>query len=339
MPELRKDPVIGRWVIISAERGQRPTSFETIARSDSATKCPFCPGHENQTPPEVLAFRDDDTAPDSPGWRLRVAPNKYPALKVEGELIREAKGIYDRISGIGAHEVIIETPEHDLDMADMTVGQIRDVLWAYRERMIDLEKDTRFKYILLFKNHGAAAGASLEHSHSQLIATPIVPKRVAEELAGSKAYYGFRERCVFCDVIRQELDEKERIVRDMDSFLSFAPFASRFPFETWIIPKSHQSSFLEMTEIQYTHLAACMKDALTRLKIALNDPPYNFMIHTRPTSKIAHEYFHWHIEIIPKMTRLAGFEWGTGFFINPTPPEEAAKFLAGVDIKNRVNPV
>lgn len=337
MPELRKDAIIGRWVIISSERGQRPTSFESIVHSQAASQCPFCPGHEDATPPEILAFRDDDTQPNRPGWRVRVASNKYPALKVEGVLTREPRGVYDRMSGIGAHEVIIETPEHDLDMADMSIGQIREVLWAYRERMYDLQKDIRFKYILVFKNHGEAAGASLEHSHSQLIATPIVPKRIAEELVGARNYFSFRERCVFCDMIRQELNEQERVVREMDGFLSFEPFASRFPFETWVIPTNHQSSYLDLTNDEYSNLAACMKDILIRLKVGLNDPPYNFMLHTRPIENDANEYFHWHIEIIPKLTRVAGFEWGTGFFINSTPPEEAARFLQAVDIEKRVN--
>lgn len=337
MPELRKDPIIGRWVIISSERSQRPTSFETIVHSQAASQCPFCPGHESATPPEILAFRDEGTQPNTPGWRVRVSSNKYPALKVEGVLKREPRGVYDRMSGIGAHEVIIETPEHNLDMADMSITQIREVLWAYRERMLDLQKDIRFKYILIFKNHGAAAGASLEHTHSQLIATPIVPKRVDEELVGARNYFSFRQRCIFCDMISQELDEQERVVREQDGFLSFEPFASRFPFETWILPTKHQSSFLDMTDEEFTHLASCMKDTLLRLKVALNDAPYNFMLHTRPIDKESEEYFHWHIEIIPKLTRIAGFEWGTGFFINSTPPEEAARFLQAVDLDKMVN--
>jgi UDPglucose--hexose-1-phosphate uridylyltransferase len=336
MPELRKDPILGRWVIISSERGRRPSSFSTVRRHDDVTLCPFCPGNEHHTPPEVLAFREPGTEPNRPGWRLRVIPNKYPALKIEGTLNREPKGIYDRMNGVGAHEVIIETSEHKLDMADMTVPQIRDVLWAYRERFVDLRRDTRFQYILIFKNHGEAAGASLEHAHSQLIATPIIPKRVMEKLRGSAKYFEFRERCIFCDIIRQEITEQERIVQDFDAVISFEPFASRFPFETWIIPKTHQSSYLEMSDAEYTTLARCIKDTLTRLKIALDNPPFNYMIHTRPISKEYHDIFHWHIEIIPKLTKVAGFEWGSGFYINPTSPEEAAAFLRRIDIDKKV---
>jgi UDPglucose--hexose-1-phosphate uridylyltransferase len=299
--------------------------------------CPFCPGNEDHTPPEILAFREHGTIPNRPGWRLRVIPNKYPALKVEGALDPEPKGIYDRMNGVGAHEVIIETAEHNLDMADMSVAQVRDVLWCYRERIIDLRRDTRFEYILIFKNHGEAAGASLEHAHSQLIATPIIPKRVMEKLRGATRYFDFRDRCIFCDIVRQEIIEQERIVRDSDAFVTFEPFASRFPFETWVIPKTHQSSYLEMSDDEYTLLAESLKDALLRLKIALNNPPFNYMLHVRPLSKEYHEVFHWHLEIIPKLTKVAGFEWGSGFYINPTSPEEAAAFLSDIDIRKKAN--
>jgi UDPglucose--hexose-1-phosphate uridylyltransferase len=228
--------------------------------------------------------------------------------------------------------VFIETPEHAHDMVDMSVEEVREVLWSYRERMADLERDIRFKHIIIFKNYGEAAGSSLEHSHSQLIATPIVPMRVQEEVDGAKRYYDFKERCIFCDIIRQEIADQTRIIRDHDAFLAAVPYASRFPFETCIIPKSHQSSFLEMSDAEYTILARCLKDTLLRLKLALNNPPFNYVLHTRPLIMETHEYYHWHFEIIPRLTKMAGFEWGTGFYINPTPPEEAAAFLRDVDI-------
>jgi UDPglucose--hexose-1-phosphate uridylyltransferase len=327
MPELRKDPIIGRWVIIAAERGRRPNSFHSIVRTSSPRLCPFCPGHEDSTPPEILAYRAPGTEPNKPGWTLRVFPNKYPALVIEGTLSREPYGLYDKMNGIGAHEVIVETATHAHDMVQMSDEEIRNVFWAYRERMLDLERDRRFQYIMVFKNHGEAAGASLEHSHSQLIATPIIPKRVDEEIRGAKKYFEFKERCVFCDIIRQELKDKERVVMDYDSFLTIEPFASRFPFETWLLPKTHQSSFLEMSESDFSILAKSFKDTLRRLKLALNDPSFNFILHTRPIAKDHHEYYHWHFEIIPKLTKVAGFEWGSGFYINPTPPEEAAAYL------------
>lgn len=298
--------------------------------------CPFCPGNESATPPEVLAYRQPNSQPNHPGWSLRVISNKYPALKVEGSLDRQPQGIYDRMNGIGAHEVIIETDKHGEDIVDMSDSRVRDILWAFRERMADLERDMRFKHILVFKNYGDAAGSSLEHSHSQLIATPIVPKRVLEEVEGAKHYFDFKERCIFCDIIRQEISDGSRMVKDHDAFITFAPFASRFPFETCVIPKDHQSSFLEMSDDDYMNLAVCLKDTLLRMKLALNNPPYNFILHTRPVSKTYHEHYHWHIEIMPRLTKVAGFERGTGFYINQTSPEEAADFLRNVDVGSYV---
>jgi UDPglucose--hexose-1-phosphate uridylyltransferase len=227
--------------------------------------------------------------------------------------------------------VFIETSDHHRDLVDMSDHEVRDVLWAYRERMADLERDIRFKYILIFKNHGEAAGASLEHSHSQLIATPIVPSRVEEQLEGAKKYFDFKERCIFCDIVRQEIQDDERIIKDHDAFIAFEPFAARFPFEAWIVPKAHQSSFLETSDADYLDLARCLKDTLLRIKLALNDPPFNYILHSRPTSKEPQEYYHWHLEIIPKLTKVAGFEWGSGFYINPTAPEVAATFLRNID--------
>ena len=333
MPELRKDPITGRWVIISTERGKRPTSFAPVPRRADAKMCPFCPGHEDNTPPEILAYRKSGTEPNKPGWTLRVMPNKYPALVVEGTLSRQPAGIYDKMNGIGAHEVIIETSDHAKDLVDMSDEAVRDVFWAYRERMMDLERDRRFQYILVFKNHGEAAGASLEHAHSQLIATPIIPRQVADEIDGAKRYFEFKERCIFCDIVRQEITDRVRVVRDYDAFLAIQPFAPRFPFETWLLPKAHQSSYLELSDSEVMVLAQAIKDSLARLKVALNDPPFNYILHTRPISREHHEYYHWHIEIIPKLTRVAGFEWGSGFYINPTPPEESAAFLRKIDME------
>ena len=246
MPELRRDPIHGRWVIISTERGRRPSDFVTEERRPIGGFCPLCEGNEDKTPPEVLAFRDNGTPPNTPGWTLRVVPNKFPALRIEGELNREGEGIYDKMNGLGAHEVVIETPQHDETLATLPLKAVKNVLWAYRERIIDLRRDQRLRYVLVFKNHGVAAGASLEHSHSQIIALPIVPKRVSEEIEGAKNYFNYKDRCVFCDIIRQELQQKSRIINENQDFLSVAPFASRFPFETWILPKIHHPSFEHM---------------------------------------------------------------------------------------------
>src|SRR5574340_550089 len=243
MPELRKDPIVGRWVIISTERGKRPSEFESYQAPSKAGFCPFCPGNESKTPNEVLAYRKNGGIANSPGWHIRVVPNKYPALKVEGDLNREGDGVYDKMNGVGAHEVIIESPDHKDTLSKMTPGQFEEVLWAYRDRIIDLKKDMRLRYILIFKNHGEAAGASLEHTHSQLIALPVVPIYVREEVEGAKTYYNFKERCIFCDIIRQEAASGARVIQETDHFLVLSPYAPRFPFETWIMPKQHESAF------------------------------------------------------------------------------------------------
>jgi UDPglucose--hexose-1-phosphate uridylyltransferase len=327
MSELRKDPVTGRWVIISTERGKRPSDFGIQKVKAKEGFCPFCPGNEDKTPPEIMAFRQEGGSRNGPGWRLRVVPNKFPALRVEGEINREGVGLYDKMSGIGAHEVIIETPHHQESMSSLAPKAFEEVLWAYRDRILDLRRDLRLRYAMIFKNHGEPAGATLEHSHSQLIALPIVPHLVAEEMTGAREYYRYKERCIFCDIVRQEIQQGERIVLENSEFISVAPFASFSPFEAWIIPKRHSSFFEECQVHEIQSLSWIFQETLKRLEKALNFPPYNFTLHTTPINERTLEYYHWHFEIIPKLTKFAGFEWGSGFFINPTPPEEAAKFL------------
>lgn len=328
MPELRKDPVTGRWVIISTRRRKRPNDFR-IERSSVVTGayCPFCPGREDLTPHEILAFRQGGTAPNTPGWDLRVVPNKFPALQVEGTLDREGDGMFDRMNGIGAHEVVIEHPDHGKTLATMTEGEIERILWAFRERILDLKKDRRFRYILIFKNHGAAAGASLEHSHSQLIALPIVPDFVREELDGARQHYEAKERCVFCDIVRQEIAAERRVIQEDADIVAISPYAPRFPFETWILPRRHGARFEDAPRQEYEGLARMLKSVLARMNRTLEQPSYNLIIHSAPFTDEVSEYYHWHLELMPKLTRTAGFEWGTGFYINPTSPEEATEVL------------
>jgi UDPglucose--hexose-1-phosphate uridylyltransferase len=315
-------------VIIATERAKRPTDFVREKVEIKGTGfCPFCAGSETKTPPEILSYRSDGSAKNTPGWSLRVVPNKFPALGIEGTLNRQGEGLYDKMNGIGAHEVIIETPQHHLTLATMPQRAVEDVLWAYRDRILDLKKDRRFKYVLIFKNHGDAAGASLEHTHSQLIALPVVPKRVREEVNNAKDYYSYKERCIFCDIVRQEIEDGVRVIAENESFLTIAPYAPRFPFEMWILPKTHQSAFEESQKHEFEQLAAMLKDMLSRLDRVLDYPAYNHIIHTSPIPEASNDHYHWHLEIMPKLTKMAGFEWGTGFYINPTPPEESAKFL------------
>ena len=214
MPELRKDPITGRWVIIATDRAKRPDDFiREPVPAPSSRICPFDYGNEHKTPPEILAYRTSGGR-DQNGWRVRVVPNKFPVLGIEGDLSRQGEGMYDKMSGIGANEVIIETPEHAATLGDLPDKQIEEVMCAYRDRINDLKKDRRFRYILLFRNHGEGAGASLEHPHSQLIALPVVPKRVQEEVDGARQYYGFKERCIFCDIILEERRAGTRLVTE-----------------------------------------------------------------------------------------------------------------------------
>ncbi|HET6841395.1 MAG TPA: galactose-1-phosphate uridylyltransferase [Candidatus Angelobacter sp.] len=328
MPELRKDPITGRWVIISTDRARRPSDF---VREPAVVKgtgfCPFCPGNENRTPPEILAYRPAENGHEGPGWKVRVIPNKFPALGIEGDLDRQAEGMFDKMNGIGAHEVIIETPNHMETLATMPVKRVEDVLWAFRERILDLKRDRRFRYIMVFKNHGEAAGATLEHPHSQLIALPIVPKQVTEEMDGAKSYFAGKERCVYCDMIRQEMDSKVRIAGQNQDFIALAPYAPRFPFETWLLPKRHESAFENSPSHLYENLARILKSLLTSVVRVLDNPAYNLVLHTSSIQDNSNDYYHWHMEIMPRLTRTAGFEWGSGIYINPTPPEEAARYL------------
>jgi UDPglucose--hexose-1-phosphate uridylyltransferase len=322
MPELRRDPVTGRWVIISTDRQKRPHDFHfERATAMGRDRCPFCAGREAMTPPEVLAYRPGGGAANA---------TKFPALQVEGTLDREGDGMFDRMSGIGAHEVIIETPDHDRPLALQSETEIERALWAWRERILDLKKDFRLKYILVFKNHGAAAGATLEHPHAQLIALPIVPDFVREELEGARRHFAVKERCVFCDLVHQERRDERRVVQENADAIAIAPYAPRFAFETWVLPKRHGARFEEAAKHEYESLARLLKAVVQRLNRALEMPPFNLVLHTAPFAEGVADVYHWHIEIMPKLTRVAGFEWGTGFYINPTPPEEAAQVLRAV---------
>jgi UDPglucose--hexose-1-phosphate uridylyltransferase len=332
MGELRKDPITGGWVIISTERQKRPSDFAVqpgVPRPGGA--CPFCEGNEDKTPPEILAYRDG-SPPNSRGWQVRVVPNKYPALRVEGLLDRQGVGLFDRMNAIGAHEVIIETPDHRQTLATLPEASIERVLRAWRDRVADLKQDRRFRCILPFKNHGAAAGATLEHPHSQLIALPIVPLQMREEVNGARDHFADKERCVFCDIVRQELRDRVRVVAENADIVALAPYAPRFAFETWLVPKQHGALYEDATPQQLASLARMVKDVLQRVNKALLSPAYNLLVHSAPFGEPAAEYYHWHVEIMPRLTRVAGFEWGTGFYINPTAPEEGAQVLREVRV-------
>ncbi|PIQ97509.1 MAG: galactose-1-phosphate uridylyltransferase [Nitrospinae bacterium CG11_big_fil_rev_8_21_14_0_20_56_8] len=332
MPEIRKDPIVDRWVIISTERGKRPQDFPSPVKRIKKGSCPFCAGNESMTPPEILAVRPEGTSPNQTGWTLRVVENKYPALTLGGAVDRVGEGMFDKMNGVGTHEVIIESPDHEMDLELLSERRVEDCLWAFRKRILDLKNDPRFRYILIFKNHGDSAGASLEHTHCQLVALPIVPELVSDELAGSKRHHDYKERCIFCDMIAQEQWDGKRIVVQNEKFVTLCPYAPRFPFETWLLPRYHSARFESNGGETFPQLAEIFKETLLRMRMALNVPPYNFVIHTAPLQGNHEDHFHWHIEIMPKLTRQAGFEQGTGFYINPVLPEEAADVLRKVKL-------
>ena len=314
-------------MIIATDGARRPSDFSRNTVEIKGQRfCPYCPGSELRTPPEVLAYRTHG-GKNEPGWTTRVIPAKFPALRVEGELARKGEGLYDKMNGIGAHELIIESPDHQHTLATAPSKRVEDLLWAWRDRVADLRRDVRFAHLLLFKNHGEAAGAVLEHSHSQLIALPVVPRRITEELTGARRYFEFRERCVYCDIVAQELDSAVRIVAETNGFLAIAPWAPRFPFETWLLPKNHSSHAEQMTHAEIPELAGLLQTVLRKLDVTLERPAWNLVLHSAPLHEPVSASFHWHIEILPKLTRRAGFEWGSGFYNNPTPPEEAARYL------------
>jgi len=326
MPELRKDYVTDTWVVFSTVRGKRPMEAPASDKKTPTEKCPFCYGHEHMTPPEVLAYRKDGK-PNGPGWWIRCVPNKYPALEVEGEVHRRVTQLFHSVNGVGAHEVIVETPEHEANLSRLSDFQVQEVITAYKHRYLDLIRDKRFKYILIFKNYGEKAGASISHPHSQLIATPIVPRRIMEEVAAVQRFHeATGGSCLYCEIIATEAEEEKRLVSENEKFVAISPYAARFPFETWILPKAHEMAFEDLADEERTPLAKMIKDVLGRLYQVLNDPPFNYYIHTAPCDRKEARY-HWHLEITPRLTETAGFERGTGFYINPVMPEDAAQIL------------
>ncbi len=332
MPQLRKDPITNRWVIVNVEKPAAADSFFSATAAKSSKTCPFCPGNESMTPPEIFSIQKKGAVKSASAWQVRVFPNKFPALRIEESPDKYAFGIYDKIGGFGAHEVIVENPDHQKEIPQLSLEEVQLILRACRERCLDLRKDTRFKYILIFKNYGAAAGASLEHPHSQLIALPVVPSRVLGEIKGALKHFEYTDRCVYCDMLNQERAEQALTVFEDADFTALCPFVSRFPFETWILPKVYEASFDALSDEGIKSLARALKATLAKIQTALKDCSFNWMIHTLPLHGKEFESFHWHMEIIPHLTQVAGFEWGTGFYVNPTPPELAAVTLRNVPV-------
>ncbi len=333
MSEVRRDIVTDTWVIIDTENETIPKIH--AHEQEPTGDCPFCEGQENRTPNEIFAIRDDSSPPDKPGWKVRVIPNIKPILRVEGELKNTGVGVYDMVNGVGANEVIVEAPKHTVNFAELSNSQIGLVLKTYRTRIEDLHRDKRLRYILIFKNHGRAAGAStITHAHSDLIALPATPVRIKQKLSGARDYYGYKERCLFCDIIQQEIEMADRLIFQSDKFVIVAPYASRFPFEILIMPKRHAFSYKLIEKAEIADLANVLKRILKVMSTVLEDPPYNLILNDSPNLLPKKNYwltikqdFHWHIEITPRIYRRTGFELGTGFYINRIAPEKVAYIL------------
>ena len=324
--ELRKDPVVDRWVILAAERSKRPHANRTTTDSDRDEACPFCAGREGETPPEVLAYRDPSSPANASVWRVRVVPNKYPALAGVGDISLQKNSAYLAVNGVGAHEVIIESPRHCVSMAELDEGQVADVLRAYRERLTVVQNDQHWNSILIYKNEGSAAGATLEHVHSQLLALPIVPREIDQEWRALIAHYDLRKRCLYCEMLDTERADGRRILFETAAFIAFCPFASRFPFEMWLMPKEHSSAFDAMANDELRQLAFMLRQSLQRLG-RIVEAPFNYVIHSAPLREPGRERYHWHLEILPRISKIAGFELASGYYINTVAPELAARQL------------
>jgi UDPglucose--hexose-1-phosphate uridylyltransferase len=326
--ELRTDPITGRTVAIDLGPFRRRDDFdlEPVRLEDAPAACPLCEGREADAGAEILAWREGGPA-NVPGWSVRVVPNRNPLLKIEGRLDVSNRSLFESRDGLGAHEVIVETPIHDQSLHMLDADRIWRVLWAWRTRMQDLKRDSRFSCIVVFKNHGRSAGARLDHAHSQLIALPVIPPALAEKLRGAARYISKSGRCVYCDVVTQELQDGRRVIFDHAAVLAIAPYASRVPFETWLMPREHAARFEDISDATMEAFATALKAVMARIDWALERPACNFVLHTAPVSGEADSAFHWHMEIIPRVTRFSGLEWGSGMFRNPVSPEEAAQVL------------
>jgi len=368
MSELRRDPITGRYVIVAPERRLPRAAFDRpqAPRAPEGTLCPFCEGQEQVAGREILAWRPPGSAPDGPGWLLRVVANREPALRIETHLGEAGPTLFQWFGGLGAHEVIIESPNHHATLGAMSVDQVERVLWAWRERIRDLRRDFRFESFLIVKNVGAAAGATLEHPHSQLLAMPLVPQHLEDELAGARAHYERTGLCAYCDLAEQERTTRTRVVGEDDRAIAFAPFASRVPFETWIVAREHCGPLEAVTDASLRAVAERLHDVARRLDRVLASPPFTLLLHTAPVehsvpsaaapqpeqlslldtacaspdaashsapashpapAQTVHGYFHWHLELIPRLLPIPGLAWDGGIHINPVSPEEAAQAL------------
>lgn len=326
MSELRQDPVTGRWVIIAPDRAQRPQEFQAPTERLGGD-CPFCEGHERETPPEIIAQRRSDSPANAAGWRVRVVPNKFPAMTPAGSPDLRGGPLDRHADCYGVHELIIESPRHVTLTTQLDAAAVADVLLTYRDRLRVLADDPRLAFAQVFKNVGAAAGASIAHLHSQIMATSVVPADVQAELDLGRSYFARHNRCVMCDLIEREREHSQRLVAESENFTAFAPFASRSAYECWIVPRRHASDFGRMTEDQAREIAPLLLGILQVVEHELPLAAYNLLVRTAPLRQPSLGHFHYRLEIVPRLASWAGFELGTGVFVNAVAPEEAAKKL------------
>lgn len=334
--EIRKDIITGELVIISPERGKRPHDFKPAPQQKTDTECPFCPGNESMTPPELFAYRDNAAyGPNEKGWSVRAVPNLYSPLQKGTKFEVLEDGFYKKVSAAGTAEVFIETPDHNSTLGTHPLEQVVDIIKGLKERYLDLTKDERLKYIQIFKNFGEKGGASKEHAHWQIMSVPVIPPTIKNEIKGSKKYYDNNNSCPYCDIIKNEINENTRIVKESSNFIALCPYASRFAFETWILPKEHSSRFENINSSEVNDLAEILKEVIHSFEKGFSYPPYNIVLHTMPIGTDGSPYYHWHLEILPRLTIFAGFEWGSGVIINPTPPELAAQSLKEIQAEDK----
>jgi UDPglucose--hexose-1-phosphate uridylyltransferase len=327
MPEIRQDPITGRKIIIAPERAERPRPGETAGHAAQPGICPFCVGNEAMTPPEVWADRTDRAEPDTPGWHVRVVSNKYPAFQQNAPQGTEQETLYKTEAAHGLHEVIIESPMHAIHMKAMTTEQLARVLRAYRARWTALQADPRWRYVLIYKNQGERAGATLEHVHSQLVALPTIPTEAGLERDGARAHFELTGRCIYCEIVQRERHVGLRRVSENDRFIALCPFAPRFAYETWILPKVHAARFTMSSDEDLTELAGTILSFVDKLDHIAENAPFNYLLRSTALREAADAGYHWHLEILPQLNRAAGFEWGSGMYLNPVAPEYAARLL------------
>jgi UDPglucose--hexose-1-phosphate uridylyltransferase len=327
MPELRKDPVRGQWVIVGTERPRRPSDFYALDPAPPPGPCSLCAGHEAETPPELLAYRPADVSGrDGPGWRVRVVPSRFPAFRVEGELARRGMGLYDVMNAVGAHELVIESPAHDARPGTLPLDAFEDLLHAFQARTIDLRRDPRIRSVRAFR---AASGAlpGIGHPHSQILATPTVPDDLAAALVQARAYHDYRERCLFCDIIAQETEDGRRIVIDDDAMVAFVPFAATSPFETWILPRRHSAAFDHVTTAERSALARTLHTLIRRVESVVGPAATAFVLQSAPVGDEQSRCFHWHLQLHPRVGCKGGTAADGGYVTNPLLPEDAVQLL------------